>query len=386
MTRSLVIAGSVAQKPLQGGHTWVFLQYILGFRRLGWDVLFLDHLEPSMCFDEAGQKCALDDSLNVRRFLEVMERFGLRENFSLITDHGARHIGRARTDVLDFTASAAGLINIMGFLDDAEILARARRRIFLDIDPGFPQMWRELGLGDVFRGHDDFVTIGENIGRENCTIPTCGFDWKTTPQPVVLEEWTPHRERASEWFTAIATWRGAYGPIEFGGKTYGLRVHEFRKFMPLPLLSSQNFQLALSIHDDEILDVERLHQNHWLLVDPKLTVSGPWAYRAFVQWSKAELMVAKNMYVQTDSGWFSDRSICYLACARPVLAQETGFSGRLPVGAGLIAFRTLEEAVAGSEEIAGNYEKHSRAAREIAEEYFASDKVLTRLADVLALA
>jgi hypothetical protein len=385
MPPRIIIAGAVAQRPKQGGHTWVFLQYILGFKKLGWDVLFLDRLEAETSADDAGNPCALDESLNLRRFLEVMHRFGLDENFSLICDHGQRHIGRERAAVLDFAADAHCLINIMGFIDDPEILERVARRVFLDIDPGFPQMWRELELSDLFKGHTDFVTIGENIGREHCTIPTCGLEWKTTPQPVVLEEWPAHPERASEWFTAIATWRGDYSPVEYQGKTYGLRVHEFRKFLRLPALSGQNFQLALDIHAAEEKDLTLLREHDWLVMDGKLSVSGPWAYRAFVQWSKAEFLVAKNMYVDTCGGWFSDRSICYLACARPVLAQETGFSQNYPTGLGLLTFRTVEEAADGARKIVENYEEHCRAAREIAEEYFDSDKVLPRLLAKLGL-
>lgn len=386
MRKSIVIAGSLAQRPGIGGHTWVFLQYILGFKRLGWDVLFVDWLDPSMCRDAAGQPCAIDDSLNLKRFLEVMHRFGLDDSFALLCRGASREIGHSRGDVLDFTRNAAGLINIMGFLNDDEILAAARRRVFLDIDPGFPQMWKELGLSDLFRGHDDFVTIGENIGRDGCEIPTCGLHWHTTPPPIVLEEWPAHAEWTSEWFTSIATWRGSYGPVDYGGKTYGLRVHEFRKFFELPKRSGVGFELALDIHADEAPDLTKLREQGWLLVDPKLTVSGPWAYRAYVQSSMAELMVAKNMYVQTKGGWFSDRSTCYLACGRPVLAQDTGFSVNYPTGTGLVAFTTLDEAVSGAQEIAGNYGAHCQRAREIAEEFFDSDKVLSRLAEKLNLA
>ena len=385
MLRTIVIAGSVAQRPREGGHTWVFLQYLLGFKKLGWDVLFVDWLSPEMCRDETGEPCGIDVSLNLQRFLEVMHRFGLDHSFSLIAEGGARHIGRSRAEVLEFTRTAACLINIMGFLEDEEILKAARRRVFFDIDPGFPQMWKELDLSDLFRGHDDFVTIGENIGHADCEIPTCGIDWLTTPQPVVLDEWPAHLERASEWFTAIATWRGDNGPVEYKGKTYGLRVHEFRKFFALPAQSGQNFQLALDIHHHEQKDLTRLRQHDWLVVDPKLTVSGPWAYRAFVQWSKAELMIAKNMYVETNGGWFSDRSICYLACGRPVLAQDTGFTRNYACGYGLVPFRTLDAAVAGAQDIAKNYQQHTRAARALAEEHFDSGKVLTRLIEKLHL-
>ncbi|HJZ54048.1 MAG TPA: hypothetical protein VKE74_03790, partial [Gemmataceae bacterium] len=164
---SIVIAGSVAQKPRHGGHTWVFLQYLLGFRRLGWDVLFLDRLDPGTCADAAGRPCPPEESVNVRFLADVMDRFGLGGSYA-VDCGGGRYVGLSRAEVLGRTEAAAFLLNVMGFLADAEVLARARRRVFLDIDPGFGQMWRELGLADPFRGHDAFVTIGENVGRPSC--------------------------------------------------------------------------------------------------------------------------------------------------------------------------------------------------------------------------
>jgi hypothetical protein len=381
----ITITGSLAQKPGHGGHTWVFLQYILGFKRLGWDVLFIDWLEPEMCFDAAGRPCSFERSSNARYFLEVMERFGLGDDFALMLNRGERFLGLSRPEVLERTRSSAFLLNVMGFLTDEEILDQAPRRVFLDIDPGFGQMWYDLGLADMFRGHDDFVTIGENIGAPTCGIPTCGLEWITTPQPVILEHWRPCNEITSQWFTSVASWRGPYGPLEYRGELYGLRVHEFRKFASLPRLSTRRFQLALDIHPAEADDLALLEANGWSLVDPRAAAGDPWSYRAYIQNSKAEYMVAKNMYVQTNSGWFSDRSICYLASGKPVLAQDTGLQGLYPTGEGLITFTTLEEALAGVEELLGHYVRHAHAARALAEEHFDSDKVLSRILDELSV-
>lgn len=386
MDGTIVVAGALAQRPGVGGHTWVFLQYLLGFKRLGWDVLFLDQLEPEMCLDAAGQPCPLEQSVNLHYFLQVMERFGLDGAFALIYDHGERLVGLSRQQVLERTKNSAFLINVMGYFADEEILGSAPRRVFLDIDPGFGQMWQDLGLAAVFQGHDDYVTIGENIGQTDCTIPTCGLEWITTPQPVVLDCWQPQTRAGTEWFTSIISWRGAYGPLEYQGKTYGLRVHEFRKFASLPRLSERPFQLALDIHPAEVKDMALLADNGWSLLDPKVVAGDPWAYQAYVQGSKAEFMVAKNMYVQSNSGWFSDRSICYLASGRPVLAQDTGLRRLYPTGEGLLTFSTVDEALAGVEELSSDYARHAHAARLIAEEYFDSDKVLSRLLGKLGVA
>lgn len=378
MSGSILIAGSLAQKPFIGGHTWVLLQYVLGFRRLGWRVLFLDRLDREMCRDESGAPCTLERSVNLRYFLDVMRRFGLEEDFCLIDRGSGETVGLSRRRVVERARGSAFLLNVMGFLDDEEILASVPRRVFLDIDPGFGQMWRELGLHDLFRGHDDHVTIGLNIGSPDCTIPTCGLDWITTPPPVVLECW-PLVPGRGEDFTTVASWRGAYGPLEYRDETYGLRVHEFRQFARLPVLTGRTFRLALAIHPDEKKDLAMLAENEWLVVDPKEVARDPFSYRSFIRGSGAEFLVAKGIYVRSRGGWISDRSLCYLASGRPVLAQETGFSRHYPAGEGLIGYTTLDEAVAGVEEIARRPDRHAAAARELAVAYFDSDKVLGRL-------
>ena len=365
----LTIAGSIVQKPQQAGHSWQFLQYLLGFRRLGWDVLFVDRLEG-------------DDAVGLRYVEDLMSRFGLDDAWSVVLDDGS-HAGMARDRVLAHVRDSELLINVMGFLTDEEILGAARRRVFLDTDPGFGQMWHALGLADVFAGHDRHVTIGERIGRDDCAIPTCGLEWITTPQPVVLEAWPAAPAPVGAHFTTVARWRGAYGPVDYAGRRYGLRVHEFRKFASLPQSTAARFELALDIHPAETDDLDLLNEGGWALVDPAQVGRSVDSYRTYIAGSTAEFMVAKGMYVESRSGWFSERSICYLATGRPVLAQDTGLGDLYPVGEGLVTFSNLEEAVAGVEEICSDYPRQSAAAREIAVEHFDSDRVLGRLVDQL---
>lgn len=382
MTGSVVVGASLAQRPGRGGHTWALLQYLLGFARLGWDVLFLDRLEPEMCRNATGRP--IDVSPHVRYFRRVMDAFELDGACSLALDGGERSLGLARREVLDRVDAADLLVNVMGFVTDDEILGAARRRVFLDIDPGFGQMWHELGQADLFAGHDDHVTIAANMGLPGCGIPTCGLEWITTPQPIVLERWAPAPVVPGRPFTGIGAWRGPYDPIVFGGRTYGLRVHEFRRFAPLPRLARADFEMALDIDRNEDADLETLRANGWSLVDPRRVAADPWTYRDYIRASGAEFMVAKNMYVATRSGWFSDRSLCYLASGRPVLAQDTGLGPHVPLGEGLVAFSTLEEAASGADRIASDPVRHGRAARELAEAHFDSDVVLGRLLDRLA--
>jgi hypothetical protein len=383
--KSIAIAGSLAQKPGRGGHTWVLLQYLLGFRKLGWEVLFLDRLEPDMCIDRSGARAPIEDSWNVRYFLDVMDRFGLAGSYGLLCQNGTSTLGLTRTEILARVSDAAALINVMGFLTDEEVLRAAPARVFLDIDPGFGQMWQALGQHETFGGHDAYVTIAENMGQPDCLIPTCGLDWITTRQPIVLDEWPVADDRGQGAITSVASWRGAYGPIVHDGTTYNLRAHEFRKFAALPRLAPGRFELALDIHPADGKDIDLLRGHGWSLVEPRLVARDPWGYREYIRRSAAELMIAKGMYVQTRSGWFSDRSICYLASGRPVLMQDTGVGDELRTGEGLLPFTTVDEAVEGARAIERDYARHARAARELAERCFDSSIVLSTLTRKLNL-
>ncbi len=216
-----------------------------------------------MCISETGAPATIENSWNTRYFLDAIRCFGLEGSYGLLCNGGTSTIGLSRTDIIERIAASAALINVMGFLDDEEIVAAAPKRVFLDIDPGFGQMWQALGLHDTFRGHDAFVTIAENIGKPDCSIPTCGLEWITTRQPVVLDQWpaATATNGSSGAVTTVASWRGAYGPIAYQGTMYGLRAHEFRKFAALPRLTASRFEVALDIHPADVKDVELLDDN-----------------------------------------------------------------------------------------------------------------------------
>jgi hypothetical protein len=370
--RALVIAGSLLQGVRRGGHGWFFGQWLVGLRRLGWSVFFLDY--------EDGTQISERDRLQLAK---VLGSFDLQDSYAVLTSDGST-AGRSRTDALEVVRRSRALVNVMGYVRDEAVLEAAPLRIFLDIDPGYGQMWRELGLADVLAGHDTFVTVAGNIGDPSCVVPDAGAVWTTTRPPVVLADWP--ETAGGHAFTTVATWRGPWGPLDYKGRRYGSRVHEFRKFATLPARAGAVCEIALDIHEDEIADLRLLRRGGWKLVDPLATAASPAAYRGYVQRSRAEICVAKNMYVDTQSGWVSDRSVCYLASGKPVLAQDTGFSETLPTGDGLIAFSTLDEAVAGVEEIEARYEHHSTAARRLAEEYFDSDLVLAQLLEQVGVA
>lgn len=385
--KRIVVAGSIAQRPGQGGHAWVFLQYALGLKRLGWDVLLLDRLEPEMCRDAAGAPCALEQSVNLAYWRELVRRSGLDGSAALIHDRGRRVVGAPSFDaVLRHVRQSACLLNVMGFVDHPAVLEAAALRVFIDIDPGFTQMWHDLGQTRFLEGHDAYVTVGANIGRADCAIPDCGIPWIPWRQPALLDWWDAPPRRTARRFTSVGAWRGPYAPVEYRGRTYGLRVHEFRRFAGLPRDPGPQFEVALDIDESDAADLALLQAHGWTIADPRRVACGPWAYRSYVWGSDAELMIAKGIYVHTNSGWFSDRSIGYLAAGRPVLAQSTGIEAHYPTGDGLVTFRTLDEARAGADDIAARYERHARAARELAAEYFDSDRVLGELLQRLGAA
>lgn len=364
MKRKIIISGAIANKAGQGGEAWVRLSWVLGFRKLGFDVMFLEQLA-----DET-------QTAATAFFRDTTKRFDLSERAALIGANGTI-CGPEFSALLAFATEAEALINISGHLSNDDILQRVRRRVYLDIDPGFTQAWQSQGAeGLGLEKHTHHFTIGANIGAPDCPIPTCGFNWLKTRPPVLLDEWQAASPASFSRFTTIANWRGSYGPVEIGGRTLGLKVHEFRKFIDLPRLSGLPFEIALNIHPADGRDISTLRAGGWQLRDPAPVAGTADSFRDYVRGSGAEFSVAQGVYVHTNSGWFSDRTAHYLASGRPALVQETGFSRHLPTGAGLISFSNMEEALAGAESIATGYESHARAARDLAVNFFSSDAVL----------
>jgi len=384
---TIIVSGAIANKPRNGGEAWVRLNWVLGLRKLGFQVYFVEQIDRRACINAAGEMTAFAECLNLAYFKQVMAQFNLSNVATLLYAEGEQTVGLNYAELLDLAGEADALINISGHLAHEPLLRRLRRKVYIDIDPGFTQFWYAAGLpGARLHGHDFYFTIGENIGTPTCSIPTGDIAWRYTRQPVVLDEWQVSKNRFSLAlgedeairFTTIANWRGPYGAVHYGGRTYGLKVHEFRKFIELPERAPGLFELALAIHPADERDLRLLHQHGWHLVDPQRVATDPLHFRQYVQRSDAEFSVAQGIYVDTESGWFSDRTVRYLASGKPALVQDTGFSRRIPVGEGLLAFSTLQEAIAGAERIAADYEYHCRAARKLAETFFDSEKVLSK--------
>ncbi|HTL28063.1 MAG TPA: hypothetical protein VL282_02530 [Tepidisphaeraceae bacterium] len=366
----IVVSGALANKPHSGGEAWVRMSWVNGFRRLGHQVYFIEQIASGS--NEAAQY-----------FRGVVDGVGIsRLSLLLDTETGATLHG-SFDDAMEATENCDLLVNISGHLTHPMLLYRCARRVYIDIDPGFTQFWQAQRVkGFHVSGHDAYYTIGENIGTPRCPeIPTCDIAWRPIRQPVVLDDWPVTPARDVNRFTTIASWRGAFGRIKVGAQVFGAKAHEFRKFIDLPRHVPQKLEIALDIHEGDQKDRQQLESNGWSLVDPRAAANTPARFREYVQQSAGEFSVAQGIYVETNCGWFSDRTIRYLASGKPVLVQETGFSDHLPVGEGLLSFRTMDDAIRGANAIDADYPKHCRAARDIAERYFDSRTILTRLLD-----
>jgi hypothetical protein len=377
---TVVVGGALANRPGNGGGAWVRLNWILGLRRLGCRIHFVEELGRAACTDAAGAPAAFAVSVNLAWFRRVTTDFGLGDVTTLVYEGGPETEGLTYPDLLDLAGSADLLVNLGGHVASEPLFSRFRKKVYVDLDPGFTQAWHAAGTGGArLGGHDQYYSVGANVGRPDCPIPSCGVDWRPIRPPVVLDLW-PTADAPAAWrFTTVGHWRGPFGPVEIGGQLMGLKVHEFRRFLDLPARTGLALEAALNIHSADAKDREAFRRHAWRLTDPAAVAGDPSAYRDYILGSAAEFSAAQGMYVGTNSGWFSDRTACYLAAGRPALVQDTGFGRTIPVGEGLITFRTPDEAAAGAVRIAQEYDRHCRAARVVAEEYFDSDRVLGRL-------
>ena len=381
----ILVSGMLAGVPYHGGVTWVVLQYLLGFRRLGHEVMFVEPVDEAVVgsADDGADEIAVRD----RYFHAVTERYGLAA--TALVDPRGRSVGVDFADVDAFARSADLLVNLSGVLHPekwSEWIDRIPVRLYVDLDPGFTQIWADgYGIDMGFSGHTHFASVGGTLASDSSPVPSCGLDWIPTLPPVALPWWPFSETQDRGAFTTVANWRG-YGSVEHQGLRYGQKAHAFRALADLPVRARESIEVALAIHPEERDDLALLNANQWRLRNPDEVARTPWEYETYVSTSRGELGIAKTGYVVGRTGWFSDRSACYLAAGRPVVAQDTGFAELLPVGRGLLSFSTADEAADALDRVAGAYEAHRRAAREIAEEYLDSDRVLSRLLTALTTA
>lgn len=386
----IIVTGLIAQHPHLGGMTWHYLHYLLGLARLGHDVYYFEDSGEWPYLLEGGDDSNSWIDWEARHNIEYLERVLTRYGFG---DRWAYHFpikrrwhGLSAARRRDVIGSADVLLNVSGSLIRPERYRQVPRLVYIDTDPTFTQIRLQMKRG--FRGfarrvaaHDVHFSFGERLHQLPNPTP---YRWRPTRQPVALDEWETNRP-AGDAFTTIMSWT-SFKPLIFEGRSYAQKDVEFQACLDLPRRTAPaTLEVAFSgtQHSDwqgrNGASRDDLCAHGWRTVEATRTCADLDSYRDYVQSSKAEWTVAKNGYVVGQSGWFSDRSACYLASGRPVVAQETGFSSILPSGEGLLSFRTPDEAAAAVQDVHSNYARHARRSREIAHEYFDSGVVLTRL-------
>ncbi len=375
----IIVLHFAGQMPL-AGIAWQAMHYLLGLQRLGWEVWYIEDGGANP-YDPRISSVAMGCEYNVAYLRRVMERYGLGGRWAYWDAIHDLHHGLPRERVRALYAEADALINLCGATRLRDEHMACPVRIMIDTDPIYEQI--KYALADpaaraYLGAHTHFFTYGENLGAADCPIPLSGLPWRPTRPPVEPGLWPPAND-VPACFTTIATWENKGKDIDFAGSRYVWSKHaNFLRFLDLPRRRPATcFEIAMQPPDEAVrLTVE---SGGWHIADP-LPISADMArYADFIAGSRGEFTVAKDIYVRPNSGWFSDRSACYLAAGRPVVTMRTGFSKFYPVGRGLFEYATADEAVAAIDAVAADYRLHSRAARALAVEYFAADRVLGAL-------
>lgn len=368
----ILFAGIIARYPF-GGVTWCSLMYMLGLRALGHEVFYVE--DTGECVYDPDQNTrSVDPSYGTAHIQRSLAPYGFGDRWAFVNYDGTYH-GRTRDEVRRFCADADLFLNLSGgswFWRDE--YARIPCRAFIDSDPAFTQLAiakAEPWYVAFFQQFTHLFTFGSNIGTARSPVPVGDFVWHKTWQPVTLDDWRTGGSPSGDRFTTVMTWQ-----IESFTDVGGNKDQEFVRYIDLPSRTAQRFELAVN-------GPQRLLRDHgWATVNAMGISRTLDDYRAFIHRSRAEFGVAKHTYVATCSGWFSDRTECYLASGRPALVQDTGWTAHLPHGEGVLAFSSPEEALAGIDSINRDYAMHARRATEMAGDHFGAPGVLGRLLDV----
>ena len=373
----IVVLGYIVRGPL-GGASWHFLQYIIGFMQLGNDVLFLEDSDnyPS-CYNPDTFQTTIDASYGLIFIDKVFRKNNLQDRWAYYDEHTNNWFGRSRKEVHEFCESADLVVSIANINPVREWWVKIPKRILLDTDPAFTQLrhlederYRKAALE-----HTHFFTFGENFGKAECKIPNDGFDWKPTRQPVVLELWKVSKPTPSAKWTTVMLWDGNK-VYHYNGLSFGMKSASFDDYFNFPEMVTDSLELAIG---SSTAPRDLLSQAKWHISDSSTIARTPESFQKFILESKGEWSIAKQGYVSSKGGWFSERSTGYLASGKPVIVQNTGFSQVIETGRGVFGFNSPLEAVEAIDEINSNYAKQCVYAREIAEGYFDSKKVLRKL-------
>jgi hypothetical protein len=377
----IVVLGYIVRGPY-GGLVWHHLQYVLGLRDLGHEVLFVEDSDdyPS-CSVPTNPELICDPSYGLRFIAATWHEFELGSNWAYYDAQTGDWYGLSGKYVYDFCHSADIVLNLSGVNPLRNWWAKIPVRVFIDTDPAFTQIKHltDPARRSLAQAHNAFFSFGENIGKTNCSIPDDGFAWKPTRQPVFLQSWCSTAGDSQKQWTTVMQW-DSYQPGEYMNRQFGMKSASFEEYLTLPEKLGACFELAIG---SSSAPKEKLLRHNWRVSSAVTMTANHKTYQRFIQQSKGEWSVAKHGYVASNSGWFSERSTGYLASGRPVVVQDTGFSTFLPAGTGLLSFSTLDEAVEALQTVNRQYKQHCKAAREIAETFFDSKKVLQSLLERL---
>jgi len=404
----LVVLGILGEIPL-AGVVWQVLHYIEGFRRLGFDVYYIE--DTGNWPYDPDQNSVTGDCVYAVNFIgQLMSAYGWSDRWAYrLGGQDGRIFGLSESQLTQLFEQADILVNVTGSTVLRPEHLQVPIRVYLETDPVLPQI--EIAKGnqfyiDLLNGHTHHFTYGENLGAPDCNVPVGNITYRATRQPIVLDWWasstlsTEVSSRSDRCFTTIANWRQSGKDLEWNGETYTWsKHHQFLKFLDLPGRTSQPLELALAVqerweeggktwvpqHENDVEAIRLLTTNGWRITNGLRLSTNIFSYHDYIVGSRGEFTVAKDQYARLRSGWFSDRSACYLAAGHPVVTQDTGFGNFIPAGEGLFAFETLDDILAGFEAINSDYERHSRAARAIAEQYLRAETVLAKLLNDVGL-
>lgn len=379
MATVIVSSDSVLRFPQGGGHFWVYMQYIHALRRAGCDVYWMERLRRGS--DPAWDEWALS------AFLERTRDFGLAGRVLLYEadDDGraVRWLGGSRA--AEATLRRADLLLNFHYELHPSLLELPQRTALVDIDPGLLQVWMSAGQLAV-HPHDTYLTIGETVGTPTARFPDCGVTWTHITPPVCLDLWQYSHDAACKAFTTVASWwSGLWVRVVEDGREDLYDNRKRAAFLPLlelPRHTRQPLELALLLADCDAADRCKLEDSGWRIRDSRDVAGTPAKYQQYVRQSRGELSAAKPSCIRLQNAWVSDRTVCYLASGKPVVVQDTGPSTFLRHGEGMFRFKTVAEAAAALEAVNADYERHCRAARDIAEAYFDANRVIERILEV----
>lgn len=390
----IVVGGFLGLLPA-GGITWDYIQYPVGFAALGCDVFYIEdtRLWPIYQANEAGKG---DCSANVTHLGRVMADFGLSDRWSYRDEVSGLWFGLTEPQVRDICRTADVFVNISCSTYMRDEYRRIPVRVLIDSDPMFTQIQCVTGtalaggksvLRELVDAHSHHFTFGQNVHAATCPVPKCGIQWRPTRQPICLPYWrvTDLPTRQDTAYTTVMNWSAA-APLQYDGQTWGQKNVEFARLMTVPKdVPDVRLAVAVGQTTGDPFPCEAAKSSGWTVLDPDECVPDWRCYRHFIEQSRGELSIAKETYVKARTGWFSCRSACYLAAGRPVVTQDTGWTDYLPSGTGLLAFRTQDEAVQALKQVEADPKMHARAARQIAEEHFDSNRVLGDLLEQLGV-